>query len=580
MSGEQFNRTKYEDVQPIPPTSGQIIGALVRRLGIKESALSTKNAQRYFKGTDGAGLKESTLEEIFAALARVLIETGLIPAAQEAGDAAINRVTFALKFNAGGWDEFVAKMRRRSGIIDRANLPLVWTAYIRLAAIDVAVRIGAGMRILDIPPSDLETLEYLDRSNRGDLLNWIRRDIKRDQQANQDYLAHELLTVEGFVEATGVDKNTVAGWLYDGARPSDAHLKTIASAMGNVIGCEYEGLMLGRLRQFYWLSDIVELVQTIIGTEHTNEIVARLRRYSELSFHGLSKISQDPDSTKVLMDLVLSGTGIELGKVLVKYIAEQERDPEWKLDLEATDSVSWETRVQKITMRLRRSEMSSMTDSVRKWHMDAWGVSNPEAYALHERAMELAVTEGRMSESLAMLETAAQLDPKDPTYHFTLGSHLGGIGARTGDEELMRKGLDELWLATRLAPEWLMPWTTIGFILIENGQHQEALEHLLAVDQKRDQQEAEYWTAVGFCYDGLDKNTEALEAFEKGMGYESDNRLLAILAATSAGKLGYGQRARKYKRLARHLGASNLELLAIDFHINGGKLPDSRFTPP
>lgn len=574
MSGDSgfhsSGRKRFEDIEPLPPTSGPIISAVVRRLGISEPALSSKNAQRYFEGKTGSSLKDSSLAEVILGVARVLVETGVIPGAREAGDVALQKVSHAVLFNARRWDEFVARMRHKTGIIDRNNLAAVWTTYIRLAAIDAAVRIGAGMRVTETPVGDLETLSFLNRSDRGDLLNWIRRDVKSAQEIDERAKDHEVFTTEGFAEAAGVARRTVEDWLHHGARPRDEHFKSIASAIGNVIGTESTPQFLNHLRQFYWLSDVAELVRGIIGEEQLNQTIGHLRRYSELSFHGLGKVSQSPDSTKILMDLVLSGTGQDLGGAVVKWIVEQEEDPEWRLDLESVALDGWDNRIRTVVRAIRKEEMSSMDEWSREWHMNVWGVSNLEAYKEYERSLDL-VAKDEVGEALGLVERAKDLDPTDPVYHFTLGSHRGEKDARSGNDEMVQDALNELWLAVELAPEWLEPWTTIGFILLETGRHQEALDHLLAVDPKRDQQEAMYYFALAFAYDGVGDFSKALQTIEKGLEYEPESRQLVMGAAVFAAKLGYGQRARKYRRLARHSGASDIELYAIDWWVKNGR---------
>ena len=569
-SGETSTRKRFDDIEPLPPTSGPIIGAVVRRFGISEPALNSKNAQRYFAGKSGSGLKSSSFTEVMLGVARVLVDVGLFPGARDFGNAALERVSDAVLFNVREWDKFVASMRNKTGLIDRTNSAAVWATYIRLVTIDVAVRIGAGMRVTDTPPDDLELLSYLDRSARGDLLNWIRRDVK-DKQGAQDHPPNDpLLTVEGFAEATGVSINTVNEWLYHGARPSDNHLKAIAAAIGSAIGAEWEQHLLNRLRQFYLLSDIAELVQEIIGPKQLSGIVDRLRKYSEFTFVALGNLVQKEDRTKELMDIVFSGTGTTTGAAIAYGMSKQEKNPEWQLDLEAAAFDGWAKRIRTVVRRLRSTEVSSMDEGLRDWHMGVWSVSNIKAYKAYERSLEL-IVEGKSDDALGLVERAKDLDPTDPVYHFTLGSHWGGLGARSGDLEMVRRGLDELWLATELAPEWLLPWTTISLVLLEAGHHQEALEHLLAVDPKRDQQEPMYYFGLAFAYDGIGDYSNALDAIEKGLEYEPESRQLAIGGATFAAKLGFGQRARKYRRLARHSGASEQDLFVIDWWIKNGR---------
>ena len=571
MSGEPYAKKESEDIEPIPPTSGVIIGAVIRRLGIAERELSSKNAQRYFAGASGTGLKDSSFGELMLGVASVLVEVGVIPGAREFPDAALKKVSRAVLFNVRGWDEFVAGMRNKTGLIDRANLAAVWTTYIRLVTIDVAVRIGAGMRVTDTPLSDLESLEYLGRTKRGDLLNWIRRDVKDKQKNDEHTRDHEVFTVEGFAEAARVPRSTAEDWLYHGARPSDGHLKTIAEAIGNAIGSEWEQQILSRLRQFYWLSGLAELIQEIIGAEQLAELVGRLRKYSELSSVALGNLSREVDDTKELMDIVFSGTGLEAGAAIAYGISLQEQDPEWRLDLEAVAFEGWANRIRTAVRAIRKEEMASMDEETREWHMNVWSVSNIEAYKEYDKSLDL-IAKGEVGDALGLVERARNLDPTDPVYHFTLGSYRGGIGARSGNHEMVQDALNELWLAAELAPEWLAPWTTIGFVLLETGRHQEALEHLLAVDAKRDQQEAMYYFALAFAYDGVGDYGKALDTIEKGLEYESESRQLAMAGAVFAAKLGYGQRARKYRRLARHAGASKFDLFAVDWWIKNGRV--------
>ena len=74
--------TEPEIVVPRIPTSGQIVGTLVAKLGIKHSAIRDRNARRYYAADPEYLVKDSTKEDVFGAIAEVLSDSGLIPSPQ------------------------------------------------------------------------------------------------------------------------------------------------------------------------------------------------------------------------------------------------------------------------------------------------------------------------------------------------------------------------------------------------------------------------------------------------------------------------------------------------------------------
>ena len=65
------------EVTPRLPTSGQIIGAVVSKLGIKHPKLQSRTARRYFAADLEHLVKDSTRAEIIGAIAEVLTDSGL-----------------------------------------------------------------------------------------------------------------------------------------------------------------------------------------------------------------------------------------------------------------------------------------------------------------------------------------------------------------------------------------------------------------------------------------------------------------------------------------------------------------------
>ena len=82
---EREDKMTEREVTPRFPTSGQIVGALVAKLGIKHSVLQSRNARRYFSADLEHLVKDSTREEIIGAIAEVLTDSGFIASPQGKG---------------------------------------------------------------------------------------------------------------------------------------------------------------------------------------------------------------------------------------------------------------------------------------------------------------------------------------------------------------------------------------------------------------------------------------------------------------------------------------------------------------
>ena len=207
------------EVMPRLPTSGQIIGALAAKLGVKHPLLQSRTARRYFSADLEHLVKDSTKEEIISAVAEVLTASGFIasPQVREEDCEPVPGLASMLQWHADNWDRFRSFLRRRTMNVLPRNLPKVWEAYVRLAVIDLALRVAAHLHLAGSSPAAMELLGCTNRTARGNYLNEKRR---------QAGLSLDDLAIE-----VDVDYHTVDAWMYRGARPSNDNLAKIVKVL-------------------------------------------------------------------------------------------------------------------------------------------------------------------------------------------------------------------------------------------------------------------------------------------------------------------------------------------------------------
>ena len=530
------------EVTPQLPTSGQIIGAVVTRLGLKEPSLQSRTARRYFAGRLEELVKDKTEDEIISDVARALSNAGFVAPPQnlETDHSLAQGIGALLRWHANHWDQLRSFLRPRMPRVMPGHLSSVWAAYVRLTVIDLAIRLAAHLHLTGSSPSALELLDWTTRSARGSYLNRIRG------QAG--------ISLERLAQNLNVDDHTVDAWMYKGARPSDDNIKKIGEQLAARGRLPDAQVLVRDLRALYWLSDVVDLLAEHIGDEAVETAIGRLHRYAAETYQVIDGQVPCEERLTVLPGLVELGVNCRHAKPLLSALIDQEFDPEWREDLSAT-GLGWIRRVLAVNLRIHQSEVTELIQETDGRLLEDWDISNPDAYAHYQRSMELQM-QGRIDEALAEVMTAARLDPLDPANHFTIGSVKGGLGAQRGDMTMINEGIEACWLAVTLDPNWILPWTEIGLIHLRMGQAAEAVKHLLAVRPDCGPLDARYHSTLGTSYWYLGRPTEALAAFEAALQLDPED--LSDLRAASEIALETGDRAsyRRYARRARHLGES------------------------
>ena len=534
------------ELQPPLPTSGQVVGAIIMRSGIGDSKLRSKSAQRYFSGELDRRVSESNKKSVLRSVANALAELGLVPMPSDEDEKrrsldVIQRVLWAY---ASNWDllrNFLLPRRMR---IFPDHLPEAWNAYVRLAVIDVAIRIVGYLYLTGTPPHVLSLLDWINPDRKGQLLNHVRREVG--------------VSLEDLACQVGVSDNTVDSWMYKGSRPRSEHIDRIAGALVSQTDEATRATIASDLRRFYWLRSIVDLLAEHIGKAASREATERLMQYAATICSMLgddysirSRMAERADP--IFLDLFLYGARSDFAKALLSTLSDVEPDDEWQEDLKCV-AVDWAQRVLAVNQRIHDAEVDDLNERTGGQLLRDWDVSSPEAYAHYQRSQELQL-QGRISEALAEVAKAAALDPLDPANHFTLGSAKGGIGARNGDATLVEDGLRECWIAVRLDPNWILPWTEIGWILINTGRDQEAIDHLKAVPKECGPLNARYYAALGTAYRNLGDFHESLDAYEHSLEIEPQDLNVVLAARLAATGAGHIRKARHYEKLARHWGA-------------------------
>ena len=529
------------EMAPKLPTSGQILGVLVRSLSVTHPKLGDKTAQRYFSGRLDNRVKESSRDSIITAISET-VAASMFPAttAKDAGKFSDSSwLAIVLHWHAATWDRFRAFLQPRVMRVYPEHLALVWQTYVRLGAIDLALRAAAHIHIAGVATDALEFLNWVTVDHRGEYLN------------NKRYEAG--VSVFELAESVGVSENTVEAWLYRGARPCDGNLARIASTLVSDSDPEKCDRLLREFRKFYWARDLARILGELIGPESGEEIVNRLPQYASLLYGIINDRSDTAGRRDILNSLATHGARSEFSPALLAALVPHEHDREWKEDLKAAAS-DWTRRVLTANLDVHRAEEDALIRDTDGGVLQDWDVSNPEAYNHYRRSGELQL-QGRIYEAIAEVEKAAKLDPLDPVNHFTLGSVKGGIGAKQGDAKLVREGLEACWLAASLDPAWILPWAEIGFILLESGRPGEAVEHLRAVGPERRPLDSRYHAALAAALRELGQYEDSLNAFESALELNPEDAPVAAGAAIVAALAGDKAKLTRYRRIARHLGA-------------------------
>ena len=540
------------EAAPGLPTSGQILGVLVRSLGITHPHLGDKTAQRFFSGRLRDRVMESSRARIIDAVSENMVAA--LFASPTAGDdeedaSSPSGLSHLLEWHAATWDQFRAFLRPRVLRVYPENMGRVWRAYVRLAAIDLALRAAAHLHIAGASPASLGFLEFASAGRRGEYLNGKRADAG--------------ISLYDFAEGAGVTDNAAQAWVYDGARPTDDNLAGIASVLAPDIEADERNRLLRELRRLYWVSDVAEVLGGFIGIDAMDEIISRLHRYASLLYEAINERMDAAVKPDALGSLAAVGAHSEFSKGLLEALIPDEPDEEWQEDLRAAAS-NWTRRVLAVNLDVHRAEEDALIRDTDGSVFRDWDVSNPEAYSHYRRSGELQL-QGRIHEAIAELEMAAKLDPLDPANHFTLGSYKGDIGAKQGNAVLVQEGLEACWVAATLDQEWILPWAEIGFILLESGRPGEAVDHLRAVPPERRPLDTRYYSALGAALRETGRFVESLNAFEACLELNPDDPEIVAAAAVTAALAGDKVRSRLHARTARHMGASDVLDLYLEF---------------
>ena len=247
------------------------------------------------------------------------------------------------------------------------------------------------------------------------------------------------------------------------------------------------------------------------------------------------------------------GVGARLAEPLLTALIDEEPDEDWREDLRST-GIGWVRRVLSANLNALLAEVDDLLEKTEGHILEDWDVNNAEAFAHYRRSLELEM-QGKLPEALAELETAARLDPLEPVSHFALGSVKTGLGIGRDDKALVQQGLEALWLAVALNPQWIPPWTEIGSTLLHTERPAEAVDHLLDLKPECGPRDHHYYSTLGAAFWRVDRLHEALEAFEAALELDPEETANLLAASELAMLTGDTDKQKRYLRRARHFGA-------------------------
>ena len=550
------------------PTSGQVLGEIIRTLNISSDILDSRTARRLFEGGD---LTETRKFEIINDLAKILVKSGILPKIDitllDLPGEDWKLISLAIALQAKMWDEISGQMR--SSPLNGIDRKLAQLPYLRLVTIDFSIRLVGILRLAGFTRLDCTEFIWFKEKSFGLLLKRLQFEsgLTRDEIA---------LAVE-------VTDNTVDSWLDGKSYPTETNILRLAGTLSKGKSAIYEETLLTQLRRNYTFCKVGDLLADAVGRENAVDLANHLLTYTHKTLIGLEKYSHlaPRDAVVANVSLLVFGSQFISAQDLTTPLWRQETDPVWRADLLASTK-NWPERLTMIFQYLQ--SYPELAKTVKQ----NFPVSDKEAQLIVDKTMEMvqgdlkispaqgdregfvyrvkgdakfsarnrmiqaryAISKDDAATALLHLWRAVELQPLNAEYHFQLGTELGKIGR-------IDEGIQECNIAVHLNPEWDLPQIEIGVILVNNRKYDEGRNHLEKVARIAGTISVHLAVSLGYARMHCGEFQGALELFDRVLAEKPDHALALDCSAHCCFLLGETDRGIALAKQALKLGASD-----------------------
>ena len=549
-----------------PPKSGRVVGAVVRALKLKHPTLLDRTARRYF---NGELVMEDSRADVIKAVAEALIESGFLSdmtLMPRLGISLSDLLPLLIKAHIERWDAVGGEVRSATSPVRDSQLAAV--PYLRLAVIDIALRVSAIAKSTGVPPPGEDAPSWSLIKGKGQVLRELMKELRGK------------VTREDLAEHLGVSNNTLDQWLSGKSRPANERLVRVAQEFAELLSAVDPNELISRLKRHYGLCDLCDILAVRVGRESVIELGTAFNRIVTRTMSALGQATLTQAAIEVdEKSLVVFGSQSESAASVLSLVWGQEEDPIWRSDLMAAPG-DWVSRLQFVARglstleegqeelikrlgipsseyaKIQKSVVRSVQGDQTRMAPGLDGqtvvrVSGDAEYSANNRMVQAlqADSEGDLGMAIVHARRAVELQPEEADHHFFLGAYLGQAGE-------IEEGIAECWVASSLSPQWDKPRTEIGIIYINQGRYEEARQHLQLMADEIDELTPHMAWMLGHATMWCKEPQAALGLFEFVLNAEPENATVIDSAAFCHFLLGNKVEGARLAKSAAQLGVS------------------------
>lgn len=256
-----------------PPNSGVIVGKIVDAMNLRFGAISDRTARRYFRGER---IKESEQNHVLFDLSRVLFDSGIaaMPYTLPEDFPLYGHLSVGIVFYTTMWDQILGFLRGKPLSIWRIDVASV--ACLRLAVIDMAIRVAAMLDLAQLPPPSDEVPLWVQEGGGSLFLKRIL-DECGDKRPTRDRLVHRLQ----------VSRNTVDSWLDGNVTPSRENIEKLSAYLEELLPEGRTEIPVCSLMRNYAVSSLAARLSDWLGRQTVVELAMAFQRFTKWIMESL-----------------------------------------------------------------------------------------------------------------------------------------------------------------------------------------------------------------------------------------------------------------------------------------------------